>query len=290
MGGMQRTLPVAALLTVLGLTVFTIEASGPRRLALQTTRSSPQDLEITGDLPGLAAGESRLVRYTDLAALPQVAYTVSDDPDFDKPVRLSGVSLETLVTALGFGAGKQLVAASSSDGYEGHYTAEHRLQHHPFLVLKIDGKEPAQWPRGSNGEVFTPYIVSYPHFKPLFHVLAQPEEAQLPLAVTKLRFSSESGALGALRPPTGAPTSAAQGYRIAVVNCLRCHRSGDIGGTKSPFGWPQMAMIAKGNAPAFGKYLIQPNRVNPEANMPPNPEFDAATVAAVTAYFQSEAP
>ena len=73
-----------------------------------------------------------------------------------------------------------------------------------------------------------------------------------------------------------------------MVNCLRCHQGGNIGGSKSPFGWPQMALIAQGNASAFGKYLVQPNRVNPEATMPPNPEFDAATVAAVTAYFQSQ--
>ena len=38
-----------------------------------------------------------------------------------------------------------------------------------------------------------------------------------------------------------------QASRIALQNCLRCHREGDIGGTKSPFGWPQMALIAQGN-------------------------------------------
>ena len=51
-----------------------------------------------------------------------------------------------------------------------------------------------------------------------------------------------------------------------------------------------MALIAQGNPAAFGKYVVRPNSVNPEANMPPNPEYDAATIAALTAYFQSFAP
>lgn len=282
--------PLAALGLLLGAAaVLSIHAAGPQRLPLQTQRSSPQDLEITGDLPGLANGQSRFVRYADLAALPQINYTVKDDPDFDSPVQLSGVSLDTLLAALNFPAGKkQLLAAIGADGYEGHYTTEHRAQHRPFLVLKMDGKESAQWSHGPNGEIFAPYFVAYPQFKPLFHIMAQPDVAQLPTGVDKIVLYDETAALASLRPPAKAPASAQLAYRIIAVNCLRCHSTGRIGGTKSPFGWPQMALIAEGNPSAFGKYLVQPNRVNPEATMPPNPEFDAATVAAITAYFKSQ--
>lgn len=284
----KRMLALSLSLAAAIVATVSVSAAGPQRLPLQTQRSSPQDLEISGDLPGLAAGQSRFVHYTDLAALPQVSYTVKDDPDFDKPVQLSGVALDELVSALGFAAGKQLVAAAGADGYEGHYTTIHRAQHHPFLVLKMEGREPAQWQRGPNGEVFAPYFVAYPQFRPAFHILAQADAPQLPTAVNKLRFYDEATATTAVRPPAKAAAGAADGYRIAMVSCLRCHQAGDIGGTKSPFGWPQMALIAQGNASAFGKYLVQPNRVNPEATMPPNPEFDAATVAAVTAYFKSQ--
>jgi hypothetical protein len=48
-----------------------------------------------------------------------------------------------------------------------------------------------------------------------------------------------------------------------------------------------MALIAQGNPTAFGKYVVRPNSVNPEANMPANPQYDAVTIAALTAYFQS---
>jgi mono/diheme cytochrome c family protein len=150
----------------------------------------------------------------------------------------------------------------------------------------MGGKEPTQWARGADGEVFAPYFISHPSFTPAFHVLAHADQPQVPIGVVKLRFFDEDAELAPLKaaPSTG---PAAQGYRIAVQNCLRCHSAGPIGGSKSPYGWPQLAIIAQGNAAAFGKYIVQPNRVNPEATMPANPKYDAATVAALTAYFQA---
>jgi mono/diheme cytochrome c family protein len=261
-------------------------AAVPARIALETQRSSPQDLEISGDVPGIPAGASRFVRYADLRALTQVSFKVKDDSNFDGPVALSGVSLDELLKALGMTGSKQLIAALSSDGYEGHYTAEYRAQHHPFLVLKMGDKDPSQWARGPDGEVFAPYFISHPSFMPAFHVLAHEEQPQVPIGVVKVRFYDEDAALTPLKA-AAATGPAAQGYRIAVQSCLRCHSAGDIGGSKSPFGWPQLNLIAQGNASAFGKYIVQPNRVNPEATMPANPKYDAATVAAITAYFQA---
>lgn len=262
-----------------------------QRLPLAAQRNSPQDLEISGDVPGIPQGEKRFVHYADLIALAQVTFTVRDDANFSSPLKLSGVPLDAVLAALGAN-GKQLIAASADDGYEAHYTAEYRAAHHPFLVLHIDGKEPSQWPKGPDGEKYGPYLISHASFTPTFHVLAQKEEAQIPYGVTGLRFFDENAALKSLLPPGGpyAASPAMQGYRIVQMNCLRCHRNGDIGGTKSPFGWPQMALIAQGNPAAFGKYVVRPNSTNPEANMPANPEYDAATVAALTAYFRSFAP
>ena len=268
-----------------------LSPAGPQTIRLETQRSSPQDLEITGDVPGVPAGQSRFLRYSELAALKQVAVTVKDDANFDQPVALAGVPLDELMQALGFsGTTRQLIAAVCTDGYEGHYTAEYRAAHHPFLVLTINSKPSGQWPRASSGEIYGPYIVSHPFFKSTFKILGQPEEPQIPFAVNQLRFYDEAAILSSLKPASSAGPVAIEGYRIVLQNCLRCHRAADIGGSKSPFQWPQLAMIANGNASAFGKYMVQPNRVNPEATMPPNPAFDAATVAAVTAYFQSQGP
>ncbi len=273
----------AALLTAV------LPGEAPQRLTLAAARGSVQDLEISGDVPGIPAGEKRFVRYEELSRLAQVSFTVKDDTNFSGPVNLSGVLLDDLAAALGLDKSGQLIAAICDDGYEGHYTTEYRAAHHPFLVLRIAGTEPAKWRHGPDGENYGPYLISHPSFSPTFHVLAHTDEAQLPYGVVGLRFFDEEAAIKELQPPGGgAPGSPAmQGYRIAVQNCLRCHRQGDIGGTKSPFGWPQMALIAAGNPSAFGKYVVRPNAVNPEANMPPNPEYDPATIAALTAYFRS---
>lgn len=279
-------------LTCAAILAAAFPGSTTPKVALSAQRSSPQDLEISGDLPGLPAGATRFVRYTDLSRLEQVTWTVRDDENFEHAVQLSGVPLDALVAALGINSGRQLIAASADDGLEAHYTAEYRAAHHPFLVLHIAGQEPAHWPKGPEGEHYGPYMIAEPAFTPAFHVLAHKDLAQTPYAVKGLRFLDEAAVLKQLLPPgamaPGAP--AMQGYRIAQQNCLRCHRSGDVGGTKSPFGWPQMALIAKGNPAAFGKYVVRPNSVNPEANMPANPDYDAATIAALTAYFQSFAP
>jgi len=263
-------------------------AAGTQQLPTMGQRSSPQDLEISGEVPGLAAGASRFVSYAALGQLPQVNFRVRNDENFSGPVELSGVSLDALLAALGVDGKDALIAAISSDGYEAHYTVAYRAEHHPFLVLKIDGREPAQWKPGPDGEKYSPYVISEPNFVPAFHVLAHKDMAQIPFGVTGLKLYSEKATLAVLEPKSGG-AAAMEGYRIAVQNCLRCHRAGNIGGTKSPFGWPQMGLIAQGNAAAFGKYIVRPNAVNPEANMPPNPEYDAATIAALTAYFQNVA-
>lgn len=267
-----------------------VPGTAPRKIPLALQRSSPQDLEISGNVPGIPQGEKRFVRYEDLVQLPQVTFTVKDDANFSGPVKLGGVALDDLMRALGASSGKSFIAAICSDGYESHYTAEYRAAHHPFLVLHIGGQPPAQWPKGQEGENYGPYLISHPSFSPAFHVLAQPDEAQIPYGVVGLKFFDEAATLKELRPPGPASASTVDGSRIAETNCLRCHRVGDVGGTKSPFGWPQMAMIAQGNPTAFGKYVVRPNAVNPEATMPANPSFDAATVATLTAYFRSFAP
>ncbi|MGB9028725.1 MAG: hypothetical protein WCC27_01290 [Acidobacteriaceae bacterium] len=270
-----------------------IPGTGPQRIPLAAQRSSPQDLEISGNVPGIPQGGKRFVGYTDLSRLAQVTFTVKNDENFSAPVTLSGVSLDVIMAALSINGGEQLIAASADDGYEAHYTAEYRATHDPILVLRIGGQEPAKWPKGPNGENYGPYLISHPSFSPAFHVLAHKDEAQIPYGVIGLRFLDEAAVLKQLHPPgmaSAAVSPAMQGYRIALQNCLRCHREGDIGGTKSPFGWPQMALIAQGNPSAFGKYVVRPNSINPEANMPANPDYDAATIAALTAYFRSFAP
>ena len=164
-------------------------------------RSSPQDLEISGDVPGIPPGGKRFVGYADLSRLAQETFTVKNDENFSDPVTLSGVSLDAIMAALGIDGATHLIAASAVDGYEAHYTAEYRAAHHPFLVLRIGGQEPAKWPKGPNGENYGPWLISHPSFSPAFHVLAHKDEAQIPYGVIGLRFLDEAAVLKELRPP-----------------------------------------------------------------------------------------
>src|ERR1700746_3556565 len=63
-------------------------------------RLSPSDLEIGGELAGLPPGNTRYVTRADLLTLPQVSFTVTDDPNFAGPAKVSGILLEDLVRDL----------------------------------------------------------------------------------------------------------------------------------------------------------------------------------------------
>src|SRR6516164_9553412 len=63
-------------------------------VSLHAARLAPSDLEVGGELVGERPGTTRYVTREDLLALPQVNYTVTDDPNFKRPKDVSGVLLE----------------------------------------------------------------------------------------------------------------------------------------------------------------------------------------------------
>src|ERR1017187_8034844 len=76
-----------------------LQAANPSDLAirLQASRSSPLDLEVSGDLVGLPAGTTRYLTRTELLRLPIVTQVVTDDANFSGPTEISGVPLEELL-------------------------------------------------------------------------------------------------------------------------------------------------------------------------------------------------
>lgn len=274
-------LSLAALLVAAG--------SGTRPpLTLQSARSSPQDLEISGDLPGLPDGTVRFVKYEDLLTLPQGTFTPAGDANFPHGGALSGMPLEELIHALGLPDSGQLIAAECNDKYEAHYTAAYRAAHNPILVLRIDGNPPATWP-AIEGNSFGPYLISHASFTPAFHVLSHMDEAQIPFGVVGLKFFKEDALLDALRPKGEyAPDSAVmQGYHIAFQNCFRCHNQGVLGGRKAGVAWNTLARYAMWDPAGFTAIVRDPKSKNAAAKMPGNPEYDADTLHAITAYFQA---
>lgn len=142
--------------------------------------------------------------------------------------------------------------------------------------------------RSSNDGIYGPYLVSHPSFTSRYRILAHAEEAQIPNGVLELRFLKEDEVLHAIEPrgdfAAGAPQM--QGYLIAQQNCFRCHNAGAYGGRKSGISWSVLAKIATTKPDYFKGYIKDPESESAYAEMPGFPEYDDATLAALTAYFQ----
>jgi mono/diheme cytochrome c family protein len=265
-------------------------AAGPAgewKTILHSARSSPGDLEVSGDVAGVPAGEPRYVRYEDLLRLPQETYSVSDDSNFRGKTEISGVALSTLAEALGNSA--DMMVAICYDHYRTNYPKDYLAAHHPILALRIDGQDREHWRAAANGESMAPYVISHPEFKPAFKVLSHEDEPQIPYGVVRIEFRKEAEVFGPIRPSGAWKTDSpvGMGYVIARQDCFRCHNMGNEGGTLAGRSWPELAEMADKDPARFRRIVRDPATVMSGAKMPGQPGYDDATLDALTAYFKS---
>jgi len=265
------------------------QSAETQKLALHENRTSSTDLELSGDVSGSQAYAGMYASYADLLKLPQVTFTVTDDVNFPGKADLGGVSLETVMKVLQVPDKNTLVAAHCEDGYEAHYTEDYRAAHQPFLVLTINGEQPALVKRSGEEGAYGPYLVSQPKFVPRYKVLSHNEEEQIPNGVIELRFLNEDEVLNAIRPHGKFADNSPQmeGYKIAKENCFRCHNEGSYGGDKAGITWAVLGKISRKRPKFFRAYISNPQGQSDYAEMPGFPEYDDATLAALTAYFQT---
>ncbi|HVT99302.1 MAG TPA: hypothetical protein VHE33_17500, partial [Acidobacteriaceae bacterium] len=64
----------ALLLMGAALLAASVPGTTTQRVQLLGQRSSPQDLQVSGELPGVPAGQTRFIRYVDLSRLAQVSH------------------------------------------------------------------------------------------------------------------------------------------------------------------------------------------------------------------------
>ena len=260
-------------------------------VTLQTARSSPDDLALGGQLAGFPPGTTRYMTRDALLALPQVTYTVADDANFSGPTQISGVPLEGLIHTLTAPLHADLVVAICDDEYRANYPGAYLAAHHPLLVLKINGQPPSGWPKDVEGHGLSmgPYMISHPKFTPAFKILAHADEAQIPWRVVQLDFRDAKTVFGAIAPraPHANEPAVQAGYRIAQQNCFRCHNMGAEGGHKAGRPWLVLSAWASASPEYFAAYVRNPQSKNPRAQMPGNPAYDDATLAALRAYFQT---
>jgi len=282
--------PIRALLLA-GVAAIALQSGlPPRHSILRLTRDADNDLEVTGLVDGLAPGQSAYIRYKDLLALPQTRATIDDDPDYPgPPLHVSGVSFETLAAAIHPLPQSDLIDATCADRYRSHFPREYIAEHHPILVLTVDGKPLGAWAKQAHQYDPSPYVVMYHHFIPAFRLLSHTDKPQLPDNLVRLNFSTEAATFTPLEPrgnfPAGSPEQ--MGFTIAKQNCLRCHFLGASGGTKSGRAWQTLAQYAREEPKYFQAYIHNPKSIDPHANMEPQPEYDAPTLAALTVYFRT---
>jgi mono/diheme cytochrome c family protein len=224
--------------------------------------------------------------------LPQETYTVSDDANFKGPAEISGVALTTLAKLFGRQSRSDLIVAICYDKYRSNYPSDYLAAHHPILVLKVNGQLRDKWPPSEYGGPLGPYLISHPTFKPSFTVLSHPDEAQIPFGVVRLDFRKESTVFGVIRPPGSWSKDSPvwQGYRIARQDCFRCHGLYGEGGQRASRSWLVLSAWAATDADRFQQYIHNPQSVQASAKMPAHADYDAATLAALTAYFRTFTP
>jgi mono/diheme cytochrome c family protein len=259
---------------------------------LHAERFSADDLEVGGELAGVSARATRFIRYDDLLRLRQETYTVTDDSNLPVGTQISGVSLDSLAHLLGGASTDSLIVAICDDQYRASYPHDYLAEHHPLLVLRINGKLHDQWPTFREGGNPGPYLISHPFFKPAFKVLSHEDKPQVPYGVVRIEFRTESVVFGAIQPPGTWPerSPVEQGYVIARQDCFRCHNMGAEGGTKAGRSWLQLAKDAAQDGQRFHQTIRNPTSANPKATMPAHASYDKATLDALTAYFKTFAP
>jgi mono/diheme cytochrome c family protein len=258
---------------------------------LHQSRQSASDLEVGGDLSGLPQRSTRYLTRKEILALPQVTYTVTDDPNFTGPTKISGVELAELLRRFGTANTADMVVAICDDKYRANYPQDYLVAHHPVLVLSVNGRAPAGWPKDAQDHKYDmgPYMISHPKFAPGFKILSHTDEAQIPWGVIRLEFRDEKTVFGAIAPRGMLPQDARvqAGFRIAQQNCFRCHNAGREGGQQSGRSWADISALAVVSPEDFASYVRNPQASNPHAKMPGNPAYDDETLGALAAYFRT---
>jgi mono/diheme cytochrome c family protein len=277
-------------------TIFLVAASTQSFPALHEKRQFPSDLEVSGALAGLSPESTRYVPRDELLVMPQVSLAVADDTNFTGATKIRGVKLEELARRLAASPASDMVVAICDDGYRANYPHDYLVAHHPVLVLEVNGQPPAGWPKAAEDRSsdMGPYMISHPRFTPSYKILSHVDEAQIPWGVVRIEFRDEKIVFGAIAPrgPHAQDREVRDGFRIAQQNCFRCHNAGREGGQKSGRSWESLGSLAAASPKDFAAYVRAPLAKDPRAQMPGSPQYDDATLAALTAYFRtfSEGP
>jgi hypothetical protein len=199
-----RTLAVSVigsmLTTVLVVVALLTGDSNAASIQPSETRQDWQDLEvITLDSQGNRA-ETVYCSYDQLLTLPTVTVKTDHDPNTNTPATNAGVYISDLLEAFSADGSFDVIGAKCSDGRKLYYDRDYVAGHRPILLLKFDGKPPADWPPKEDRTALGPYCVVHESFSPAETIYAYVEEPRNSYKVVSLELTSFSQSLGRFTP------------------------------------------------------------------------------------------
>ena len=278
--------------------VIALLACNSNASPLQSSETSqdPLDLQVfTLDSQGIRT-KTVYYSYDQLLTLPTVTVKTERDPNTNTPATYTGVYISDLFEAFGADASFDVIGANSVGYLKQYYDRDYLARHRPILLLKLDGKPPADWPttEHADGKVthegwLGPYCVVHDSFSPAETVYGYVEEPRNVCGVVSLELTNFTQSLGRLTPKKGGnDPEVVKGQKIAVGSCISCHKLGNVGGKQASWGaLAASVVISKDN---FKKKVTNPQSVNPTSHMPPHPTFDDKTFNALEAYCKAMMP
>lgn len=273
-----------------GLIVASAVLNAVPSLPLARERTSPTDLAVSGRLIGVPAGETRFVRWADLARLPtRKLKLVGEFVPGEQEVTY--VLVSDVWAALPRAPGADTLLATCTDGYAGVFRESFVRDYRPMLILEINGRGPDRWP--PPGLTFNPgpYVITIA--ADLAPAVASLLDAghKRPWGVNAIEVAAYGERFaGALQGRWSALSPRAEaGRELWVHSCSSCHPGpgGAFGGTKG--GRPFEAIATRALDPTwFSRYVRDPKGLDPAAKMEPHPHYTDAQLAALIAFVRAE--
>ena len=138
----------------------------------------------------------------------------------NNPATYTGVYIDDLFEAFGADASLDVIGANCSDGQKQYYDRDHVASHRPILLLKFDGKPPADWPNSEHGSWLGPYCVVHESFTPTETIYGYVEEPRNAPSVNSIsiELTSFTQSLGHFTPKGSASDpEVVKGQKIAEV-------------------------------------------------------------------------
>lgn len=260
-------------------------------LELREERGSVYDLEVSGRLVGVPAGEARFVAREDMETLGTETLRVAGI--FGPGEReLKVIWLEEVWAALPRENEADVLLAYCRDGYLAVYREDFIAAYRPFVILEIDGRGPDRWPPEGLKLNPAPWVIAVSGaVVPRVADLLDAGHKQ-PWGVMSIQVGRYAEVFEAIYTGRWSrlSLSAEAGREIWVNACTNCHTGpgGMIGGTKANRPFEVLAAQAGYNRDYFKAYVRNPQGTMPEAKMEAHPHYTDAQLEALIAFITAE--